>query len=143
MKALIRLVYRSESCISHDDGPALDAIFRVSVRNNSRDRITGALALPDGKFVQTIEGDPLVVNSLLERLRADSRHTNLMVLGNWPISARLFGGWAMARPDPEPLAEQAFRIMTQVGSGAQVVGLLATMTQNGDQGTFFGASSVR
>lgn len=143
MKGLIRLVYRSESCISHDDVPALDAIFRVSVRNNSRDRITGALALPDGKFVQTIEGEPRVVEALLERLRSDSRHTNLAVLGTWPISARLFGGWAMARPDPVPLAEQAFRIMTDVGSGAQVVGLLATMTQNGDQGSFFGVAPVR
>jgi len=143
MKPLIRVAYRSDSCISHDDVPALDAIFRVSMRNNNRDRITGALALPDGKFVQTIEGDPVAVNSLLERLRLDPRHTNMTLLGNWPISARLFGGWAMARPDPEPLAHQAFRIMTDVGSGAQVVGLLAAMTENGSQDAFFGAAPVR
>lgn len=136
MKALTRLVYRSHSCIPHDDTPALDAIFRVSLRNNARDRITGALALPDGKFVQTIEGESRSLEALMDRLYADPRHEDVIVLGRWPISARLFSGWAMARPDPAPLGSQAFRIMTDVGSGAQVVGLLATMTQHAE-GSFF------
>lgn len=142
MKSLTRLVYRSHSCISHDDTPALDAIFKVSVRNNARDRITGALALPDGKFVQTIEGETQVLDALMERLHADPRHEDLTVLGRWPISARLFGGWAMARPDPTPLTDQAFRIMTEVGSGAQVVGLLVNMTQHAE-GAFFGVPAIR
>jgi len=143
MKTLARLVYRSDSAISHDDVPALDAIFRASVRNNTRDRITGALALPDGKFIQAIEGEPRAVDDLMQRLRADSRHANIDVLGQWPISARLFGGWAMARPDPTPLGEQAFRIATERGSGAQVVGILAAMNQQDDAGAFFGVPALR
>lgn len=123
-RKLRRLVYRSDSLIDHGDTPGLDAIFRASLRNNRRDRITGALALPDGKFVQVIEGRPADVNVLMVRLRADRRHENLVVLGEWPITARLFAGWAMARPDPEPLGEQAFRIVTGEGSGVQVVDIL-------------------
>ena len=126
---LCRLVYRSESRIDHNDDVALDGIFRVSVRNNLRDRITGALALPDGKFVQVIEGDKLDLVALMVRIRADDRHTNVVVLGEWPITARLFPGWAMARPDPEPLSRQAFRIITEDGSGVQVTGILLGMIE--------------
>ena len=126
---LCRLVYRSDSRIDHNDDVALDGIFRVSVRNNLRDKITGALALPDGKFVQVIEGDKLDLVALMVRIRADDRHTNVVVLGEWPITARLFPGWAMARPDPEPLSRQAFRIATEDGSGVQVTGILLDMTR--------------
>ena len=56
-KDLIRLVYRSKSCIAHDDVAEFDAIFKVSRRNNKLNGITGALALRDGKFVQSIEGE--------------------------------------------------------------------------------------
>lgn len=126
-KDLCRLVYRSESRIDHNDAVALDGIFRASVRNNVRDRITGALALPDGKFVQVIEGRKSDLDDLMGRIRADKRHTNLVVLGDWSIADRLFAGWAMARPDPEPLSKQAFRIVTEDGSGVQVTGILLAM----------------
>ena len=126
---LCRLVYRSESLIDHGEFPALDAIFRDSLRNNRRDKITGALALPDGKFVQVIEGRRRDLDALMVRLQADVRHTNIAVLGNWPIAARLFPGWAMARPDPTPLTDQAFRIVTEDGSGVQVTGILLGMTR--------------
>lgn len=124
-----RLVYRSESLIDHDDSVALDAIFRVSLVNNRRDRITGALALPDGKFVQVIEGAEAAVDALMVRIRADSRHDNIAVLGEWTVTARLFAGWAMARPDPTPLTEQAFHVITEDGSGVQVTSILLGMMQ--------------
>jgi hypothetical protein len=128
-RKLRRLVYRSDSLIDHGQSPALDAIFRTSVRNNRRDGITGTLALPDGKFVQAIEGMAEDIDRLMVRLRADSRHENLFVLGEWPITARLFPGWAMARPDATPLSNQAFRIVTEDGSGVQVTGILLGMTR--------------
>ena len=128
-KDLCRLVYRSESRIDHNDDVALDRIFRTSVKNNLRDRITGALALPDGKFVHVMEGDKLDLVALMVRIRADDRHFNIVVLGEWLITARLFPGWAMARPDPEPLSRQAFRIVTEDGTGVQVTGILLGMTQ--------------
>lgn len=126
-RKLRRLVYRSDSLIDHGQSPALDSIFRASVLNNRRDSITGALALPDGKFVQAIEGQSADIDDLMVRLRADSRHENIFVLGEWPITARLFEGWAMARPDATPLSDQAFRIVTEDGSGVQVTGILLGM----------------
>jgi hypothetical protein len=130
---LHRVVYRSESCIRHDDIAGLDAIFRTSVRNNRRDSITGALALPDGKFVQVLEGRRPALDALLARLSADPRHTDIAVLGQWEVTARLFAGWAMARPDPTPLKDQAFRVVTEDGSGAQVVGVLLDLSERADR----------
>lgn len=130
MSSLCRLVYRSQSLISHEDRPALRAIFDISVRNNRRDRITGALALPDGTFVQALEGTRSKIDGLMARLGADDRHMGIVVLGEWDISARLFEGWSMAAPDPTPLDSQSFRIMTQNGSGAQVAGLLLSLTDD-------------
>ncbi|MFN3816166.1 BLUF domain-containing protein [Brevundimonas sp.] len=122
-------MYRSDSCIAHADTESLDDIFRVSVTNNRREGITGCLALPDGKFVQVIEGIRSKVDALVDRIRADVRHRNLTVLGEWPIQNRLFTGWAMARPDPTPLKDQSFRIITETGSGAQVTGILSELTE--------------
>lgn len=129
---LYRVVYRSHSNVDHDDRSALGKIFDVSSRNNQRDRITGALALPDGRFVQALEGRRLVLDSLMERLRKDARHYDIVVLGEWPITARLFPGWAMAHPDPAPLSDQSFRIITEHGSGAQCTGLLLGLMETRD-----------
>ncbi len=138
-RSLWRLVYRSDSCIDHADTESLDEIFRVSVTNNRRDGITGCLALPDGKFVQVIEGARSIVDALMDRIRADVRHEVVTVLGEWPIQNRLFTGWAMARPDPTPLTEQSFRIITRTGGGAQVTGLLSGLTERTE--TLFRAGS--
>lgn len=129
---LKRIVYRSDTIISHEDHEALRKIFRISAYKNRRDDITGALPLPDGQFVQVIEGRQKAINGLMSCLSADNRHSNIVVLGNWPITVRLFSDWAMARPDTTPIDQQMFRIMAQAGAGAQVVGLLLNLVQNQD-----------
>ena len=123
-KALRRLVYRSTATIAEDDVAALDAIFTSSTRNNRRNKITGCLAHPDGKFVQVLEGDAARLDELMKRIRADKRHKDVTVLGEWAIEQRLFPNWTMARPDRTPLSEQSFNIITHDGSAAQVVGIL-------------------
>jgi len=135
-RSLRRIVYRSDSHIPHDDKVALQAIFKTSLRNNRRDAITGALALPDGKFVQVIEGRGRAVDDLMDRLSKDDRHSSMQILGDWPIVGRLFDGWAMAHPDTTPLDQQSFRIITQVGSGAQVAGLLMNLVRDRDAPMF-------
>lgn len=123
-RSLTRLVYRSKSLVAPEDSAALNAIFETSRRNNKRDQITGCLAQPDGHFVQVIEGRADMIDRLMERIIADTRHERVVVLGRWTVPGRLFGGWAMARPDNTPLSAQSFRIIDETGSGAQVVGIL-------------------
>ncbi len=60
----------------------------------------------------------------MERLSADTRHADVVVLGRWTTSSRIFSAWAMARPDLRPLADQSFKLINETGSGAQITALL-------------------
>lgn len=128
-KPLLRLVYRSRSTLHPDNVEELDKIFHTSIKNNARNQLSGCLAHPDGHFVQVIEGYQTQVELLLAELQADARHADLVVLGRWVTPARLFSGWAMARPDVTPLAQQSLRIINDVGTGAQVTAIMLGLVE--------------
>ncbi|AQR60456.1 hypothetical protein BZG35_01390 [Brevundimonas sp. LM2] len=119
-----RIVYRSDA-VALSEGPIdVSGIVSTSVRNNAKRRVTGALALRDGTFVQVLEGDPEVLTALLETLEGDDRHRNVRVLARWPVQAQLFMGWAMALVDTRGLSAHHSKLLTQTGSGAQVTGVM-------------------
>lgn len=122
-----RMVYRSDA-IAMTDGPIdVSAIVSTSVRNNARQRLTGALVLQDGVFVQVLEGDPDAMTALMETIEADERHRNVRVLARWPVQAQLFLGWAMVLVDARKLSPHLSKLLTQTGSGAQVTGVLSDL----------------
>lgn len=89
---LERVVYRSDA-VAPSEGPVdLSAIVSTSARNNARRRVTGALALHDGVFIQVLEGEPETLNDLMDTISADDRHRNVRVLARWPIQSQLFLG---------------------------------------------------
>lgn len=119
-----RLVYRSDA-VALTDGPVdVSRIISTSVRNNAKRRLTGALALHAGTFVQVLEGDPEALTALMESIETDDRHRNVRVLARWPVQAQLFLGWAMAMVDTRALSPHHSKLLTQTGSGAQVTGVL-------------------
>ena len=119
-----RIVYRSDA-VALTDGPVdVSRIISTSVRNNARRRLTGALALHGGIFVQVLEGDPEALTALMETIEADDRHRNVRVLARWPVQAQLFLGWAMVQVDARALTPHHSKLLTQTGSGAQVTGVL-------------------
>ncbi len=90
-----RLTYISKFAdhLSDDD---IEAIGRVSRRNNQRDNITGVLLCSGGFFYQIIEGDEDKVDRLYEKILNDDRHTNILCLKSESnISDRLFPDWSM------------------------------------------------
>ncbi|WP_051651323.1 BLUF domain-containing protein [Brevundimonas bacteroides] len=124
---LERVVYRSDA-VAPAEGPIdLSAIFATSVRNNARSRLTGALALHDGVFVQVLEGEPAALSALMDMITADDRHRNVRVLARWPIQSQLFLGSAMVQTDTRSLSHYAAKVVVQTGSGAQVTGVLAEL----------------
>jgi len=80
----------------------LAEILGASARNNRRDEITGVLAYAEGTFIQAIEGQPHAVDALMTRLRSDSRHTDIAVLGQDWAEERAFPVWAMETPKMRP-----------------------------------------
>jgi len=124
---LERIVYRSDA-VSPPQGPIeLRGIIAESVRNNVRRRLTGALTLRDGVFIQVIEGEAEPLSALLETLEGDDRHRNLRVLARWPVQAQLFLGWAMIQVDTTALSQHLSKLVVQTGSGAQVTSVMADL----------------
>ena len=100
---LFRIVYVSEAAGPAASGlmPLVD-IIGVSDRNNRRDQLTGVLMRHEGRFLQVLEGARVDLDRTLARVRSDGRHTNLAVLSDRRVEARIFPDWAMARVEATP-----------------------------------------
>jgi hypothetical protein len=101
-EAVFTLAYRSRSSAPLADEETLIAIQSVSQIHNVSNRLTGALAYGDSYFVQVLEGpeEPLV--ETMDRIRADTRHHSIDLLGPRGTTNRVFPDWSMARLSVEP-----------------------------------------
>ncbi|WP_082054038.1 BLUF domain-containing protein [Methyloterricola oryzae] len=77
-------------------GNEVEEIGRVSSRNNLKVGITGVLFSAHEFFFQILEGDAHQVDRLLERIRRDRRHRDVLVLkAELDVTERLFSKWSM------------------------------------------------
>lgn len=91
---LIRVIY-----VSRASSPLpleLKEILASSRKNNPALRVSGAMCFIDGVYLQCIEGEASVVDTLYQRIERDARHTAPKMLEHQPISERAFPGWSMA-----------------------------------------------
>jgi hypothetical protein len=93
-------------------------------RLNALDGITGLLAFNGERFCQTIEGSREALDSLLDRLSSDSRHSDLQILADETIDQRSFRSWDMQLltvPDDcrSALAVASSRLDSQVDLAAR------------------------
>lgn len=90
----IQIIYSSKAVREFDD-LELAKLLEVSVQNNSRRNVTGLLLYAHGNFMQVLEGEGDVVDSIISRISNDSRHHHVNILVRTPIRAREFGKWHM------------------------------------------------
>jgi Sensors of blue-light using FAD len=93
---LVRLLYASRSNPSVT-AETLSAIMRTSRTNNPKTGVTGVLCCSDGIFMQSLEGGRNVVSKLFQKIAADPRHSDVVLLSYEEISERRFAGWAMGQ----------------------------------------------
>jgi hypothetical protein len=74
----------------------LVALLETSRRNNALTGITGLLLYKDGNFMEFLEGSREEVCALLETIRLDPRHRNMIVLLQQEQPGREFPEWSMA-----------------------------------------------
>jgi len=127
-----RLIYRSRAVWPAPEA-ALDAILATAMSTNAGLSVTGVLGFTGWTYVQLLEGPSGALDLLLERLRADPRHTDLTVLARAPAASRLVPGWTMARVD---LAEPAPRVeaLLQANDGLALAVLMANLAHQGATG---------
>ncbi|HEY8591843.1 MAG TPA: BLUF domain-containing protein [Sphingomicrobium sp.] len=72
-----------------------DEILRVSRRNNARDGITGLLVVGRTRFLQLLEGPPVLVTAAYSRIRRDPRHFAAVVIDGREAEQRACADWTM------------------------------------------------
>ena len=72
-------------------------LFLTSVRRkNIRLNITGVLLYHRRNILQIIEGENDTIYELIERIKIDNRHTDVVKLVDFKITKRSYVGWSMA-----------------------------------------------
>ena len=93
---LVRLMYASRAAetVTQDQ---LVAILKKSKANNPHVGVTGVLCFSGSIFLQVLEGGRMQVNALYNRLIADPRHHDVVLLSYEEIGERSFAGWSMGQ----------------------------------------------
>ncbi len=111
-----RIMYISTTTRKLSD-EEVDEIGRRSTINNAKVGVTGILLSAHEFFFQILEGEPDDVDRVLERIRRDPRHQDVLILkAEHDIGERFFGRWSMrtVRLDgTSDLILQAIRIMLE------------------------------
>jgi hypothetical protein len=97
--ALVHIIYCSVSAQSDFSAADLDELLEVCRRNNGRAGVTGLLLYQSPWFFQILEGEPIALEALYEKIASDKRHRRIMKIIQEPIQARDFAEWTMGRAD--------------------------------------------
>jgi hypothetical protein len=134
-----RIVYVSRSRLT---GSAADQerqtrrILASARTNNRRAHVTGALSFNEGFFAQALEGSIHDLSPIFERIRGDSRHSNLKLLEHVQVERRLFPTWSMAYvntptgQERHPLAHFSFESALTDGAAPETEQLLLILRLN-------------
>jgi len=108
---------------------ALAELTQSSAIRNRSEGITGVLVTAGDLFFQTIEGPPPAIEALLDRLRRDDRHGDLVILHRKAVAVRQYPSWNMEAvnlADHGALAEPLRLLMVALGESHTI---LARYTQ--------------
>ena len=105
---LRRIIYSSQAAPGISIRDAYD-IIRVSHNRNSKAGLTGGLILIDGYFFQLLEGLPSAVEERFGRIKADSRHRNLVVRRDDSERSPIFESEWMALRDGAAIDRELLR----------------------------------
>ena len=74
----------------------LHELGEISAKNNQSAGVTGVLMTSGGIFFQTLEGPVEAVDQIYDSIAADSRHTDLVILGlEIDVTERNYPDWSM------------------------------------------------
>lgn len=93
-----QFVYASTSRIGFSR-TKLERILAQSQRYNRDNDITGLLWTDGKRFAQVLESSAAAIDDLMARIRADTRHSDIIVLTDHMIDGRDFADWTMALRD--------------------------------------------
>lgn len=78
-------------------------------QRNKKLGVTGILLFDKGRYFQTLEGPPASLEILWSAISNDTRHTDLEILSEHIIPARLFGAWDLMTCHGDEASDEALR----------------------------------
>src|SRR5512138_1309896 len=93
---LVRLIYASRAT-QPMNADALTQLTRAARTSNAAAGITGVLVFSDGVFLQLLEGGRNAVSALYNRIAADKRHHDVVLMAYDEVQERRFAGWSMGQ----------------------------------------------
>ncbi len=88
------LTYKSVATAAPRPGDLDLLASKARARNRSLD-VTGMLLFEEGCFLQTLEGPPAALETLWSAIKRDGRHSQIELLSEHMVTARLFSDWNM------------------------------------------------
>jgi Sensors of blue-light using FAD len=92
---IYELIYYSVASPSLNSND-ISNILEVSKENNSKNNITGCMLYHNDAFIQILEGNQDVIETLYSKIEKDERHYNARLVYNDTKEERLFKDWSMA-----------------------------------------------
>ncbi|MEL7445991.1 MAG: BLUF domain-containing protein [Pseudomonadota bacterium] len=86
------ITYQSRATARPTAADLRELSWQARERNRSLG-VTGMLLYDRGRFFQTLEGPPASLKPIWASIRRDSRHSDIEILSEHIIPARLFGAW--------------------------------------------------
>jgi len=106
------------------DGEAFRQIIAVSRRNNAIHGITGLLTYGSGVYFQWIEGPSQALENLMVKIRKDSRHGDLVILGSdFDQPERVFPQWDMEPVGPDEIHDVLVDAMANIKTATNAASL--------------------
>ena len=89
-----QVVYSSAAVVPFSE-PQLKELLARARTNNERCSVSGMLLYHEGSFLQVLEGEVSVLESLFTVISADKRHHRVVPLLRREVDERHFGDWRM------------------------------------------------
>lgn len=94
-ETIYQLVYASKVAEGFSEKDLID-ILHTSRKNNKNIHISGALVYNKGYFLQMIEGEQVVVETLFKKITQDVRHVKISCFYRSQVPNRVFPDWYMS-----------------------------------------------
>lgn len=91
---LVQFIYTSSAVKPFSD-KELGLLLESAARFNRIHDITGLLLYASGTFMQVLEGESAVLDELMRKIKADTRHRDVNVLVRNTRKTRDFSQWSM------------------------------------------------
>jgi FAD-dependent sensor of blue light len=101
-RLMLQVIYSSASVAPFNERELAQLLMHAR-GNNTRLGVTGMLLYEDSSFLQVIEGDAAVLETLFQLIGGDKRHKRVMTLLRREVDVREFGDWAMGFVSPKHL----------------------------------------